>query len=87
MRKIDQKKMKKLKDRDMGTAIAKINKLNKIHAEAGTEMVLPEPQLQDKDLELLAKLSGMQKSSGEVKCNASGMLTEDYYGLRTGMVH
>ncbi len=43
MRKIDQKKMKKLKDRDMGTAIAKINKLNKIHAEAGTEMVLPEP--------------------------------------------
>ena len=36
---------------------------------------------------MLAKLSGMQKSNGEVKCNASGMLTEDYYGLRTGMIH
>lgn len=49
--------MKKLKERDMPTAIAKINRLNKIHLEAGTPLHLPPPQLQDKDLELLAKLT------------------------------
>lgn len=41
MRKIDSKKMKKLKDRDMPTAIAKINRLNKIHLEAGSALELP----------------------------------------------
>ena len=60
MRKIDSKKMKKLKERDMPTAIAKINRLNKIHQEAGTALHLPSPMLQDKDLELLAKLTRIQ---------------------------
>ncbi len=33
--------MKKLKERDMTTAIEKINRLNKIHKESGSRMVLP----------------------------------------------
>jgi hypothetical protein len=35
--------MKKLKDRDMSTAIEKINRLNKIHKESGSKMILPLP--------------------------------------------
>ena len=59
LKKIDAKKMKKLKERELPIAVEKMNKQNEIFIEK-TKLILPEPQLQDQGLEAFAKLKTMQ---------------------------
>ena len=60
-RKIDKRRIKKLQEREVSKAVEFSNK--NWMMDTKTKMILPEPQLQDKDLELLAKLNTVEEVS------------------------
>ena len=57
LRKLDQKKLKKLRQMNLPEHIEKLNKVNPLMYQKKTRLVLSEPQLTDKDLELLGKMT------------------------------
>ena len=54
---IDNKRLKKLKERELDSVINKLTKDQPNIFEGKTKLILPQPQLQDKDLELLGKVT------------------------------
>ncbi len=59
---IDQKQMKKLKDKNMPKALSIINKMSEAGIIHKRELVLPEPQVSDLELQAIAKLSAQTHS-------------------------
>lgn len=78
LRKIDIKKMKKLKEIDLPSAIDKLNKFNPKLLNIKTQLILPEPQINDKDLELLGKLNNLQNPLGKKGAKPTTTLLGDY---------
>jgi pre-mRNA-splicing factor CDC5/CEF1 len=62
-RKIDQRRMKKLKERELDQAVNLYNKTTNLLNLKKTKMMLPDPQLKDQDLELLGKLNAVNEVS------------------------
>lgn len=59
-RKNDAKKMKKFKDQNLPAAYDKIQAINEPAKKPKTKLLLPAPQITDKDLESIAKLNSIQ---------------------------
>jgi len=76
-RKIDDKRLKKLQDRDLATVVTKQNKHLEVLFENKTKLLLPKPQLKDSDLELLGKLNTMQEGT-ECGSNTTSALIANY---------
>ncbi len=57
LRKLDQKKLKKLRAMNLPEHIDKLNKVNPLMYQKKTRLVLTDPQLTDKDLDLLGKMT------------------------------
>lgn len=77
---IDAKRMKKLQQKNLPEALEKINKLNDpqtiIHK---SQLILPEPQVTDKDLEGISKLSNFGSMIGtNDKTSAPNVLIGEY---------
>ncbi len=71
-RKIDQKRMKNLKQKNLPEAIEIINKMNDpTNVFERTKLVLPEPQVTDRDLEGISKLT-----QNGISLNNSGIIQE-----------
>lgn len=62
-RKIDQRRMKKLKERELDQAVNLYNKTTNLLNLKKSKMMLPDPQLKDQDLELLGKLNAVNEVS------------------------
>jgi pre-mRNA-splicing factor CDC5/CEF1 len=78
---IDQKQMKKLKDKNMPKALSIINKMSEAGIVHKRELVLPEPQVSDLELQAIAKLSAQTHSlSGSTtqKIEATQTLVGNY---------
>ena len=83
-RKHDEKKMKKLKDRDLPKAVETINKLNNAFVNNKTKLLLSAPQLQDKELEEMGKLNSLQQDQeGQDEGNATRFLVGNYTERQT----
>jgi pre-mRNA-splicing factor CDC5/CEF1 len=87
-KKIDAKRMKNLKQKDLPAAIDMINKMNDPkNIIQRNSLILPEPQVTDKDIEGIAKLTGMEKgyvASSEIiqESNATKVLIGQYTSQR-----
>lgn len=77
MRKLDQKKLKKIRAMNLPEHIDKLNKENPLMYQKKTKLVLTEPQLTDKDLELLGK---MTKSAAEIMTASTSETTRELMG-------
>lgn len=77
LRKLDQKKLKKIRAMNLPEHIEKLNKANPLMYQKKTKLVLSEPQLTDKDLELLGK---MTKSAAEVLTATTSDTTRELMG-------
>lgn len=77
LRKLDQKKLKKLRTMNLPEHIEKLNKVNPLMYQKKTRLVLPEPQLTDKDLELLGK---MTKNAAELITATTSDVTKELVG-------
>lgn len=77
MRKLDQKKLKKIRAMNLPEHIDKLNKENPLMYQKKTKLVLTEPQLTDKDLELLGK---MTKSAAEIMTAGTSETTRELMG-------
>jgi len=82
-RKHDEKKMKKLKDRDLPKAVETINKLNNAFVQNKSKLVLPGPQLHDKELEEMGKLNSLQQGQDGDESNATRFLVGNYTERQT----
>ncbi|EGR30415.1 myb-like DNA-binding domain protein [Ichthyophthirius multifiliis] len=61
LRKIDEKRIKKLKENELEKVVEKMNQKTKEILSQSTKLVMPSPQLQDKDLEILGKINNFQQ--------------------------
>lgn len=77
LRKIDQKKLKKLRGLELPQHIEKLNKVNPLMYQKKTRLVLADPQLSDKELELLGK---MTKSQAENISASTSDVTRELLG-------
>eukprot|EP00828_Plagiopyla_frontata_P043233 TRINITY_DN6684_c0_g2_i2.p1 TRINITY_DN6684_c0_g2~~TRINITY_DN6684_c0_g2_i2.p1 ORF type:complete len:340 (-),score=57.46 TRINITY_DN6684_c0_g2_i2:12-1031(-) len=77
----DQEKMKKLKEKDLPSAISLINKQNNPIMKPKTKLIMPTPQLHDKDLEFLGKMNS-QTSMGIGSENAATKALIGNYTIR-----
>lgn len=77
LRKLDQKKLKKIRAMNLPEHIEKLNKANPLMYQKKTKLVLTEPQLTDKDLELLGK---MTKNAAEVMTATTSDTTRELMG-------
>lgn len=77
MRKLDQKKLKKIRAMNLPEHIEKLNKANPLMYQKKTKLVLTEPQLTDKDLELLGK---MTKNAAEIMTASTSETTRELMG-------
>lgn len=81
-RKIDQKRMKNLKQKNLPVAIEVINKMNDpTNILQRNKLILPEPQVTDKDLEGISKLTsnGMSLQDSTIQeTNATKVLMGEY---------
>lgn len=64
-RKIDEKRMKMLLEKDLGSVVDKMTKQTRDILTPRTKLILPKEQLSDKDLELLAKQNSFSASSSD----------------------
>lgn len=82
-RKIDEKRMKNLKQKDLPKAIEMINKMNDpMNTLARGELVLPEPQTTEMDLKEISKLSSGNKDDNRI----TNILTGDYSQSRENAI-
>jgi pre-mRNA-splicing factor CDC5/CEF1 len=81
-RKIDQKRMKNLKQKNLPSAIEIVNKINDpTNIFQRNKLVLPEPQINDKDLEGISKLTSNGEEYQEsviTETNATKVLMGEY---------
>lgn len=77
LRKLDQKKLKKLRSLNLPEHIDKLNKTNPLLYQKKTRLVLSEPQLTDKDLELLGK---MTKNAADLITVTQNQVTRELVG-------
>lgn len=77
LRKLDQKKLKKLRSLNLPEHIEKLNKTNPLLYQKKTRLVLSEPQLTDKDLELLGKLT---KTAADLVTVSQSQVTRELVG-------
>jgi len=61
LRKLDERRIKKLKERNLPQAVENITKLNNAIVNTKTKLVLPSPQLPDKELEQMGKMNSLQE--------------------------
>ena len=59
-KKSDEQKLKKLKQHRLDIAIERMTKMNNAVYKSRTKLVLPKPQLLDKDIETIGELNAMQ---------------------------
>lgn len=76
-RNLDKKKLKKIRAMNLPEHIDKLNKENPLMYQKKTKLVLTDPQLTDKDLELLGK---MTKSAAEVMTASTSDATRELMG-------
>lgn len=77
LRKLDQKKLKKIRAMNLPEHIEKLNKANPLMYQKKTKLSLSEPQLTDKDLELLGK---MTKNAAEIMTASTSDTTRELIG-------
>jgi pre-mRNA-splicing factor CDC5/CEF1 len=77
LRKLDQKKLKKLRTLNLPEQIEKMNRVNPLMYEKKTRLVLNPPQLTDRDLELLGK---MTKTASETLTASTSDTTRELLG-------
>lgn len=77
MRKLDQRRIKKLKERNLPQAVENINKLNNALINTKTKLLLPNPQLPDKELEQMGKMNTLQEQLAQ-DSQATKMLVGNY---------
>jgi pre-mRNA-splicing factor CDC5/CEF1 len=77
LRKLDQKRLKKLRTMKMPEHQEKLNKINPLMYQKKTRLVLTDPQLTDRDLELLGKIT---KNSAETITSSSTAVTKELVG-------
>jgi pre-mRNA-splicing factor CDC5/CEF1 len=77
LRKLDQKRLKKLRTMKMPEHQEKLNKINPLMYQKKTRLILTEPQLTDRDLELLGKIT---KNAAETITSSSTAVTKELVG-------
>lgn len=77
MRKLDKKRIKKLMSKDLPAHINKLNKTNPLMYQKKQKLVLSDAQLNDKDLELLGK---MTKNAAEIQTQSGSFATKRLLG-------
>jgi pre-mRNA-splicing factor CDC5/CEF1 len=77
LRKLDQKKLKKIRAMNLPEHIEKLNKANPLMYQKKTKLVLTDPQLTDKDLELLGN---MTKNAAEITTATTSDTTRELMG-------
>jgi len=71
-------------DRDLPKAVETINKLNNAFVQNKSKLILPGPQLHDKELEEMGKLNSLQQSqAGQDESNATRFLVGNYTERQT----
>ena len=75
---VDQKNMKKLKDKNMPKALGMLNKMNESGIVHKAELTLPEPQVSDAELLAIAKMSAQGTGLGTKQTAATQALIGNY---------